>query len=66
MAERNVNLLDRIGSIIPGYIGYAKRDNQRISDKLLRDKLLLDWLRWRMQSMICKKKLLAEKLMLTC
>lgn len=39
MAERNVNLLDRIGSIIPGYIGYAKRDNQRISDKLLRDKI---------------------------
>lgn len=39
MAERNVNLLDRIGSIIPGYIGYAKRDNQRISDKLLRNQI---------------------------
>ena len=37
--KRTTNILDRIGSLIPGYSGYAKRDNQRISDKLLRDKI---------------------------
>lgn len=37
--KRTTNILDRIGSLIPGYTGYAKRDNQRISDKLLRDKI---------------------------
>jgi hypothetical protein len=39
MTKRNVTILDRIGSLIPGYTGYAKRDNQRISDKLLRDQI---------------------------
>lgn len=37
--KRTTNILDRIGSLIPGYIGYAKRDNQRISDKLLRNQI---------------------------
>jgi hypothetical protein len=35
MTLRKVNILDRIGSLIPGYIGYSKRDNQRKTDKLL-------------------------------
>jgi hypothetical protein len=39
MTKRNVTILDRIGILIPGYTGYAKRDNQRISDKLLRDQI---------------------------
>lgn len=39
MTKRNATILDRIGSLIPGYTGYAKRDNQRISDKLLRDQI---------------------------
>lgn len=37
--KRTTNILDRIGSLIPGYSGYAKRDNQRISDKLLRNQI---------------------------
>jgi hypothetical protein len=37
--KRHVNILDRIGSLIPGYSGYAKRDNQGRSDKLLRDQI---------------------------
>jgi hypothetical protein len=37
--KRHVNILDRIGSLIPGYSGYAKRDDQRRSDKLLRDQI---------------------------
>jgi predicted nucleic acid-binding protein len=34
--KRTTNILDRIGSLIPGYAGYAKRDNQRKADKALR------------------------------
>jgi hypothetical protein len=34
--KREINILDRIGSLIPGYAGYAKRDNQRKADKALR------------------------------
>ena len=39
MTLRKVNILDRIGSLIPGYSGYAIRDTQRLSDKLLREKI---------------------------
>lgn len=39
MTLRKVNILDRIGSLIPGYSGYAIRDAQRLSDKLLREKI---------------------------
>jgi hypothetical protein len=34
--KRTTNILDRIGSLIPGYAGYAKCDNQRKADKALR------------------------------
>jgi hypothetical protein len=37
--ERTTNILDRIGSLIPGYTGYTKRDNQRISNKVLRNQI---------------------------
>ena len=36
MTQRKVNLLDKIGSLIPGYRGYATRDNMRNSDKQIR------------------------------
>jgi hypothetical protein len=36
MTQRKVNILDKIGSLIPGYQGYATRDNMRISDKQIR------------------------------
>jgi hypothetical protein len=36
MSERQVIILDKIGSLIPGYPGYAARDNMRNSDKLIR------------------------------
>lgn len=36
MSKRQVNILDKIGSLIPGYSGYANRDNMRNSDKLIR------------------------------
>ncbi len=39
--KRTTNILDRIGSLIPGYQGYAKRDNQRKSDKELRETISL-------------------------
>jgi hypothetical protein len=39
--ERPVNIFDRIGSLIPGYTGYAKRSNQRSSDKLIRERIAL-------------------------
>jgi len=34
--ERTVNILDKIGSLIPGYRGYAERDGRRNCDKQLR------------------------------
>ena len=37
MTKRNVNLLDRIGSLIPGYKGYSLRDEQRNTDKKIRN-----------------------------
>jgi uncharacterized protein involved in tolerance to divalent cations len=36
MTQRKVNILDKIGSLIPGYQGYATRDNMRTSDKQIR------------------------------
>ena len=34
--ERTVNILDKIGSLIPGYRGYVERDGRRNCDKQLR------------------------------
>lgn len=39
--KRETTILDRIGSLIPGYAGYAKRDNQRKADKALRSYISL-------------------------
>jgi hypothetical protein len=36
MTKRQINILDKIGSLIPGYPGYSNRDNMRNSDKLIR------------------------------
>jgi hypothetical protein len=35
--ERKKNILDKIGTLIPGYEGYANREVKRNSDKVLRD-----------------------------
>lgn len=35
--DRTPNFLDKIGSLIPGYSGYAERDSRRNCDKYLRD-----------------------------
>lgn len=35
--QRKKNIFDKIGSLIPGYKGYAERDGRRNCDKLLRD-----------------------------
>jgi hypothetical protein len=37
--ERLKNIFDKIGSLIPGYRGYAERDNRRNCDKLLRNQI---------------------------
>lgn len=39
MTQRKPNILDKIGSLIPGYNGYAVRDELRNTDKKLREKL---------------------------
>ena len=39
--QRAVNILDKIGSLIPGYRGYAERDGRRNCDKQLRSILSL-------------------------
>jgi hypothetical protein len=39
--DRPVNIFDKIGSLIPGYSGYAERNNRRQCDKILREKVAL-------------------------
>ena len=39
MTKRSVNFFDKIGTLIPGYNGYAVRDEKRNDDKKLRDEL---------------------------
>jgi len=39
MNHRKSNILDKIGSLIPGYNGYAARDELRNTDKKLRENL---------------------------
>lgn len=34
--KREVNFLDKLGSLIPGYNGYSERESRRNCDKLLR------------------------------
>ena len=40
--ERAKNIFDKIGSLIPGYRGYAERDGRRNCDKLLRNEVSED------------------------
>jgi len=37
--KRDEDLFSKLGALIPGYAGYANRDNRRKSDKLIRDKI---------------------------
>lgn len=37
--KREKNIFDKLGSLIPGYCGYADRDSRRNCDKVLRDKI---------------------------
>jgi L-ribulose-5-phosphate 3-epimerase UlaE len=37
--KRKKNILDKIGSLIPGYKGYVVREEKRNSDKKFRDQL---------------------------
>ncbi len=39
MTKRSINISDKIGTLIPGYNGYAARDEKRNDDKKLRDEL---------------------------
>lgn len=39
--QRQSNIFDKIGSLIPGYSGYAERDGRRQCDKLLREKIVV-------------------------
>ena len=38
--DRAKNIFDRIGSLIPGYKGYAEREGRRNCDKILRDSIV--------------------------
>jgi hypothetical protein len=39
--DRVKNIFDRIGSLIPGYSGYADREGRRNCDKVLRDSIVV-------------------------
>lgn len=39
MTKRNVNIFDKIGTLIPGYKGYAARDEKRNDEKKFRNEL---------------------------
>lgn len=38
--ERSKNIFDKIGSLIPGFSGYAEREGRRNCDKILREKIV--------------------------
>jgi hypothetical protein len=40
--DRRKNIFDMIGSLIPGYTGYAEREGRRNCDKILRDSISTD------------------------
>lgn len=42
--DRNKNIFDKIGALIPGYVGYADRDSRRICDQKIRKELEIDLL----------------------
>lgn len=52
--DRAVNIFDKMGSLIPGYPGYAERNNRRQCDRLLRDSVV--------SSLISSEKKLSEKI----
>ena len=37
--DRQKNIFDKIGSLIPGYSGYAEREGRRQCDKILREEI---------------------------
>lgn len=39
MTKRNLNIFDKIGTLIPGYKGYAARDEKRNDEKKFREEL---------------------------
>lgn len=41
MSQRKINILDKIGRLIPGYTGYAIRDEKRNTDKKAREFIAL-------------------------
>lgn len=41
MSQRKINILDKIGKLIPGYTGYAIRDEKRNTDKKTREFIAL-------------------------
>jgi hypothetical protein len=40
--DRKKNIFDRIGSLIPGYRGYAERDSRRNCDKQIRESVYVE------------------------
>jgi hypothetical protein len=42
---REKNLFDKIGSLIPGYVGYIERERRRQCDKILRDHIAAELLK---------------------
>jgi hypothetical protein len=52
--DRPVNIFEKMGSLIPGYPGYAERNNRRQCDRLLRDSVV--------SSLIASEKKLTEKI----
>lgn len=38
--DRKKNIFDKIGSLIPGYGGYAEREGRRNCDKILREEII--------------------------
>jgi hypothetical protein len=37
--DRQKNIFDKIGSLIPGYMGYAERDSRRVCDQKVRKEI---------------------------
>ena len=66
MTKRKPNILDKIGSLIPGYNGYAVRDELRNTEKKFRDNLAIMIQETESIIVTHQKKLIDEKEIQTC
>ena len=66
MSLRNRTILDKIGNLIPGYKGYATRDEKRNTEKKFRDQLALSIQQSEKEIIDYQKELISKQQITVC